>query len=109
LESSGLSGGLPLWRLRHNTGKLRLQAFSTPAVAVAAASHMHEYVVAYPAAFSARPVDRLHPAPRSQLVANPPAGPGLLHEVKHDGFRILARKQQCGPARSVRQRRYFES
>jgi bifunctional non-homologous end joining protein LigD len=27
------------------------------------------------------------------LVANPPAGPGWLHEVKHDGFRILARKQ----------------
>jgi bifunctional non-homologous end joining protein LigD len=23
----------------------------------------------------------------------PPAGPGWLHEVKHDGFRILARKQ----------------
>jgi bifunctional non-homologous end joining protein LigD len=27
------------------------------------------------------------------LVAKPPAGPGWLHEVKHDGFRILARKQ----------------
>jgi ATP-dependent DNA ligase len=27
------------------------------------------------------------------LVAYPPAGPGWLHEVKHDGFRILARKQ----------------
>jgi bifunctional non-homologous end joining protein LigD len=27
------------------------------------------------------------------LVANPPAGPGWLHEVKHDGFRVLARKQ----------------
>src|SRR3984885_15872475 len=27
------------------------------------------------------------------LAANPPAGPGWLHEVKHDGFRILARKQ----------------
>ena len=27
------------------------------------------------------------------LVANPPAGPGWLHEVKHDGFRIVARKQ----------------
>jgi ATP-dependent DNA ligase len=23
----------------------------------------------------------------------PPAGPGWLHEVNHDGFRILARKQ----------------
>jgi bifunctional non-homologous end joining protein LigD len=27
------------------------------------------------------------------LVARPPAGPGWLHEVKHDGYRILARKQ----------------
>jgi len=27
------------------------------------------------------------------LTDQPPAGPGWLHEVKHDGFRILARKQ----------------
>jgi bifunctional non-homologous end joining protein LigD len=27
------------------------------------------------------------------LVDRPPAGPGWLHEIKHDGFRILARKQ----------------
>jgi bifunctional non-homologous end joining protein LigD len=27
------------------------------------------------------------------LVARPPSGPGWLHEVKHDGFRILALKQ----------------
>jgi bifunctional non-homologous end joining protein LigD len=27
------------------------------------------------------------------LVAVPPAGPGWLHEMKHDGFRILAKKQ----------------
>jgi len=27
------------------------------------------------------------------LVAKPPAGPGWLHEVKHDGFRILAWKR----------------
>ena len=30
---------------------------------------------------------------RPTLVANPPGGPGWLHEVKHDGFRTLARKQ----------------
>jgi bifunctional non-homologous end joining protein LigD len=30
---------------------------------------------------------------RPTLVANPPAGPGWLHEMKHDGFRILARRQ----------------
>jgi bifunctional non-homologous end joining protein LigD len=27
------------------------------------------------------------------LVDHPPGGPGWLHEVKHDGFRILALKQ----------------
>jgi bifunctional non-homologous end joining protein LigD len=27
------------------------------------------------------------------LVARPPAGPGWLHEVKHDGYRLLAHKQ----------------
>jgi bifunctional non-homologous end joining protein LigD len=27
------------------------------------------------------------------LVANPPAGPGWLHEMKHDGYRLLARKE----------------
>ena len=27
------------------------------------------------------------------LVARPPAGPDWLHEIKHDGYRILARKQ----------------
>jgi bifunctional non-homologous end joining protein LigD len=30
---------------------------------------------------------------RPTLVANPPAGPGWWHEVKHDGFRTFARKQ----------------
>jgi bifunctional non-homologous end joining protein LigD len=27
------------------------------------------------------------------LVAKPPSGPGWTHEVKHDGFRLLARKE----------------
>src|SRR5208337_5548809 len=27
------------------------------------------------------------------LVARPPTGPEWLHEVKHDGYRIVARKQ----------------
>ena len=26
----------------------------------------------------------------------PPSGPGWLHEIKHDGFRILARKDAPG-------------
>ena len=30
---------------------------------------------------------------RPTLVASPPAGSGWLHEMKHDGFRILARKR----------------
>jgi bifunctional non-homologous end joining protein LigD len=30
---------------------------------------------------------------RPTLVDNPPVGPGWLHEIKHDGFRTLARKQ----------------
>ena len=38
------------------------------------------------------PVGFIQPS-QPTLVANPPAGPGWLHEVKHDGFRILARKQ----------------
>ena len=29
---------------------------------------------------------------RPTPVANPPAGPGWLHEMKHDGYRMLARK-----------------
>jgi bifunctional non-homologous end joining protein LigD len=32
------------------------------------------------------------------LVAYPPAGPGWLHEMKHDGYRLLARKD-AGQAR----------
>ena len=27
------------------------------------------------------------------LVAHPPAGPGWLHEMKHDGYRLLASKE----------------
>jgi bifunctional non-homologous end joining protein LigD len=38
------------------------------------------------------PLGFLRPS-ESTLVARPPAGPGWLHEIKHDGFRILARKQ----------------
>jgi ATP-dependent DNA ligase len=26
----------------------------------------------------------------------PPSGPGWLHEIKHDGFRILARRNSAG-------------
>ena len=35
----------------------------------------------------------LHPPVRACAVDRPPAGVGWLHEIKHDGFRILARKQ----------------
>ena len=39
-----------------------------------------------------RPVGFIRPCEPS-LAARPPSGPGWLHEVKHDGFRILPRKQ----------------
>jgi hypothetical protein len=29
----------------------------------------------------------------------PPSGPGWLHEIKHDGFRILARRDGAGNPR----------
>jgi len=38
------------------------------------------------------PVGFLRPCELT-LADRPPAGPGWLHEVKHDGFRILAWKQ----------------
>ena len=37
------------------------------------------------------PVGFINPA-QSSPVAKPPAGPEWIHEVKHDGFRFLARK-----------------
>jgi hypothetical protein len=38
------------------------------------------------------PIGFIHPC-RPALVAHPPAGPGWLHEMKHDGYRLLARKE----------------
>jgi hypothetical protein len=38
------------------------------------------------------PTGFIHPC-RPTLVAQPPAGPRWLHEMKHDGYRLLARKQ----------------
>jgi ATP-dependent DNA ligase len=38
------------------------------------------------------PADFITPC-NPKLVSRPPTGPGWLHEIKHDGFRILARKQ----------------
>jgi hypothetical protein len=58
-----------------------------------------------PPARSRRPPPSGFIAPcRPTLVANPPAGPGWLHEVKHDGFRTLARKQGERVEGGVRQR-----
>jgi ATP-dependent DNA ligase len=31
----------------------------------------------------------------------PPSGPGCLHEIKHDGFRIMARRDSRGIRRRV--------
>jgi bifunctional non-homologous end joining protein LigD len=37
----------------------------------------------------------IEPCLRSPAKA-PPSGPGWLHEIKHDGFRILARRDAAG-------------
>ncbi len=39
-----------------------------------------------------KPAGFIVPA-RPALVARPPTGPDWLHEVKHDGYRLLARKE----------------
>jgi ATP-dependent DNA ligase len=38
---------------------------------------------------------KIEPCPPSPAKA-PPSGPGWLHEFKHDGFRILARRDSAG-------------
>ncbi len=37
----------------------------------------------------------IEPCPPSPAKA-PPSGPGWLHEIKHDGFRIMARRDSSG-------------
>src|SRR5215472_16031647 len=39
----------------------------------------------------------------------PPSGPGWLHEIKHDGFRILARKDADGARLIIRAGNDFSS
>jgi bifunctional non-homologous end joining protein LigD len=42
-----------------------------------------------------RPQSRFEPClPR--LAKHPPAGPGWIHEIKHDGFRIIAQRDSAG-------------
>src|ERR1700688_1830733 len=41
---------------------------------------------------SLRPFEPCLPRPAKE----PPAGPGWIHEIKHDGFRILARRDANG-------------
>ena len=36
---------------------------------------------------------RLHPALSAWLAERPPSGPGWLHEIKFDGYRVIARKE----------------
>jgi bifunctional non-homologous end joining protein LigD len=44
---------------------------------------------------SCRPDGAVEPClPR--LAQRPPAGPGWIHEIKHDGFRIMARRDAAG-------------
>jgi len=42
-----------------------------------------------------RPSKLIEPCLPSPAKA-PPSGPGWLHEIKHDGFRILARRESAG-------------
>ena len=42
-----------------------------------------------------RPSKLIEPCLTSPAKA-PPSGPGWLHEIKHDGFRILARRESAG-------------
>jgi bifunctional non-homologous end joining protein LigD len=37
----------------------------------------------------------------------PPSGPGWIHEIKHDGFRILARRDSAGVRLVTRARNDF--
>jgi ATP-dependent DNA ligase len=66
---------------------------AVPCRSANAAPISSKHVVAYPfIAFKAQSADRLHPPAQPILVAKPPAGPEWLHEVKHDGYRLVARK-----------------
>jgi hypothetical protein len=64
---------------------------------------LHGDVADVPAAFAAEPAVRLH-SPVQPGACRPSAcWPGWRHEVKHDGYRILARKQgfrvqRCRPS-----------
>ena len=52
-------------------------------------AHVEAYL---PGALRARGAGRLHPT-LPAFLRRPPAGPGWLHEVKHDGYRIIACKK----------------
>ena len=43
-----------------------------------------------------RPLDRFIEPCLPRSAAEPPAGPGWIHEIKHDGFRIMARRDSRG-------------
>jgi ATP-dependent DNA ligase len=45
------------------------------------------------------PVGFVRPCERA-LVDHPPSGPGWLHEIKHDGFRVLVFRQDENASRS---------
>jgi ATP-dependent DNA ligase len=36
------------------------------------------------------------------LAAKPPSGPGWVHEIKHDGYRLIVRERKARPARGSR-------
>jgi hypothetical protein len=46
-----------------------------------------------------RPVGHIPPCLPSR-VERPPTGPGWLHEIKHDGFRLMARRNGARSSRA---------
>jgi ATP-dependent DNA ligase len=47
--------------------------------------------VSRPASITSKP-RRIHSALSPALADRPPSGPGWLHEIKFDGYRVIARK-----------------
>ena len=96
LASFGWRGlALRLRRFIRPAGATRAGADSLGASALAGVfvgPYIPTHVVAYPFAFPAIPSCRFHPPAQPMIVSRPPSGPDWIHEVKHDGYRLLASK-----------------
>ena len=63
-----------------------------PLRAAAVRAESRTYVDAFPSCPRAAPPCGLHQAVPAHLSDEPPNGPQWLHEIKHDGYRIIACK-----------------